>query len=74
MAEVYAKQGKGIKNSCHTVRLAIDLNLFKNGKYLTDGTGHDVLGSFWKTLDTDARWGGDFKDPNHYSFENDGVK
>ena len=27
-AEIYVKQGKGIKNSLHCQRLAIDLNLF----------------------------------------------
>jgi len=61
-----------MKNSCHYIRLAVDLNLFVNGVYQqADGSEFQDLGSFWKTLDPDCRWGGDFKgveaDPNHFS-------
>ncbi len=69
-AALNASKGTGIKNSLHTDRLAIDLNLFdKRGKYLTDGTGHRELGKWWKSLSPDHRWGGDTKklDFNHYS-------
>ncbi|NBN68387.1 M15 family peptidase, partial [Proteus sp. G2609] len=34
-AQLNAKSGSGIKNSLHTQRLAVDFNLFKDGKYLT---------------------------------------
>jgi hypothetical protein len=34
-AAIYARQGKGILNSNHTRRLAVDLNLFVNGVYAT---------------------------------------
>ena len=38
MAQIYAKLGKGIINSNHCSKLAVDLNLFDSeGKYLTDG-------------------------------------
>lgn len=62
------KQGHS-KNSNHYIRLAADLNLFKDGKYLDDTEDHKELGSFWKRLDPKNRWGGDFtnKDGNHYS-------
>ena len=33
-AQLNAKSGAGIKNSLHTQRLAVDFNLFKDGKYL----------------------------------------
>lgn len=66
MADLYAKQGKGIKNSLHLKRLAIDLNLFKEGKYLTDTESHRPFGEWWETLDPLNRWGGRFKDGNHY--------
>jgi hypothetical protein len=69
-----AKAGKGIQNSVHCLSLAIDLNLFKNGVYLSSTEDHRVLGEYWKTLDPLARWGGDFKDGNHYSLEHNGVK
>lgn len=69
------KMGYGHSKSAHKVRLAIDLNLFKDGKFLTDGTGHTELGKWWKEQHPDARWGGDFKikDFNHYSFIYEGV-
>lgn len=55
------------KNSFHPKRLAIDLNLFKDGVYLTKTEDHRPLGEYWKSLG--GTWGGDFKrkDGNHYS-------
>lgn len=74
-AQLNAKSGKGISKSLHTIRLAVDLNLFKDGKYLTDSAAHKPLGDYWKTLHPLCRWGGDFKKPdgNHYSIEHDGI-
>lgn len=63
----------GHPNSAHRKRLAIDLNLFKDGKFLQDTIEHKFLGNYWKTLHPLARWGGDFRDGNHYSFEWDQV-
>ena len=56
-------------NSVHKDRLAVDFNLFKNGKFLTSSEDHKALGTYWKTLHEDCRWGGDFSKPdgNHYS-------
>lgn len=61
------KKGYGAANSFHKQRLAIDLNLFKDGKYLDGVEGHRQLGEWWKQQG--GTWGGDFKsvDPNHYS-------
>ena len=55
--------------SWHYKRLAIDLNLFKGGKWHRKTEDHAELGAYWKTLDPDASWGGDFKkkDGGHYS-------
>ena len=72
LAELYAKQGKGIKNSLHTQRLAIDLNLFRDGKYLSSTSDHEPLGVYWESLG--GSWGGRFNDGNHYSLEHEGVK
>jgi len=71
MAEIYAKQGKGIKNSLHTKRLAIDLNLFKDGKYLSDVESHRMFGVYWEKLHPHNRWGGRFRigDGNHYEMQ-----
>lgn len=69
MAALYKLRGTGIGNSLHTVRLAIDLNLFMDGEFQADSAAHLPLGAFWKLLHTDCRWGGDFAKPdgNHYS-------
>lgn len=76
-AALNAKSGAGISNSLHIDRLAIDLNLFRDGAYINDDTGHRELGAWWKTLGPRYKWGGDFstrKDYNHYSLSPDGVR
>lgn len=75
-AALNAKTGAGIAHSLHTQRLAIDLQLFKDGTYLTDSGAYRSLGEFWETLDTDACWGGRFSKPdgNHFSLQFGGVK
>lgn len=73
-ARFNAQNGTGIGNSLHTQRLAIDLNLFKDGKFLTTSADHQPLGEWWEKLDPDCRWGGRFSRPdgNHYSLAHDG--
>lgn len=71
-AALNAKNGKGIKNSLHTQRLAVDFNLFKNGVWLTKSTDHQPLGEYWESIG--GTWGGRFNDGNHYSLEHNGVK
>lgn len=76
-AALNAKKGTGIFNSLHTQRLAIDLNLFKNGEYLSSSEAHRPLGEFWKSLSPMCCWGGDFRphaDGNHYSLTHEGKK
>ena len=68
------KMGYGHASSAHKVRLAIDLNLFKDGAFLGDTEAHRALGEWWEKQHPLARWGGRFKDGNHYSFEYGGVK
>ena len=75
-AQWNALKGLGTSTSLHIDRLAIDLNLFKDGRYITDGEGHAELGKWWKSLGPDYRWGGEFtkKDFNHYSLTPDGRR
>lgn len=68
------KKGYGHRNSCHKLRLAQDLNLFKDGKWLQSTEDHRELGEWWEQQDPLARWGGRFNDGNHYSFEHEGNK
>ena len=66
--------GSGIRNSLHGLGLAIDLNLFKDGKYLSDTESHRPLGEYWESLGDDCCWGGRFSDGNHYSIAHEGKK
>jgi hypothetical protein len=68
------KMGYGHKSSAHKNKLAVDINLFKDGKFLADTEAHRTLGEWWEQQHPLARWGGRFSDGNHYSFEYKGVK
>ena len=74
----------GHPKSCHRFRLALDLNLYIDGIYVTD-SAHPAwveLGNFWESLDSRARWGGKgslhpeglVHDGNHFSFSHEGVE
>ena len=68
------KHGYGAAYSNHKQRLAVDFNLFKDGKYLTDTEDYTPLGLFWESLG--GSWGGRFanRDGNHFSLEWQGRK
>lgn len=72
-----AKLGKGIKTSLHTSRLAIDLNLFRDGTLLTQSEDYRALGEWWElnsTADYQCCWGGRFGDGDHFSISHLGKK
>lgn len=56
----------GSKSSRHKVRLAIDLNLFRDGQYLSSTEDHEPLGTWWESVG--GIWGGRFEDGNHYEW------
>lgn len=60
------------RRSLHYDRLAIDLNLFKDGEYMIKTEDHRSLGEFWESIG--GSWGGHYEDGNHYSLEHDGRK
>ncbi len=62
------------ENSLHYRRLAIDLNLFKDGEWLKKTEDHKELGTYWESLDPKCRWGGRFQDGNHYELVPGGYK
>ena len=66
------KGGYGHPSSNHKRRLAVDLNLFKDGVFLTTTQDHQKLGEFWESIG--GTWGGRFNDANHYSMEFGGIK
>lgn len=65
----------GRARSAHKQRLAVDLNLFKDGQYLDDTASHEPFGAYWKALHPDNVWGGEFTNPdgNHYSRRYNGI-
>ena len=71
-AEAYRRKGVGNDWSLHRKRLAIDLNLFKNGRYLRKTKEYERIGKVWETMG--GAWGGRFGDGNHFSLEHRGVK
>lgn len=75
------KSSYSSSNSNHKVRLAIDLNLFVDGEYITNGShsAYKELGLFWESLADQqlgiiTAWGGRFNDANHFSLEHNGRK
>ena len=73
--DIGEQMGYGRANSAHKQRLAIDLNLFKDGKYLADTESHRSFGEYWKSIREGNVWGGDFTpaDGNHYSARHGGI-
>lgn len=74
------KKGYGHSKSCHKIKLAIDLNLFKDVDndgdmdFLEKTEFHRPLGEWWEKQHPLARWGGRFNDGNHYSLEHEGMR
>lgn len=72
--DVGEKEGYGRANSLHKLRLAVDFNLFKDGKFLQTTEDHKEIGEFWESLG--GSWGGRFSsgDGNHYSLKYRGLR
>lgn len=78
---IYVNSGRSKTiHSRHLLKLAIDLNLFKDGKILTMPNELKFLGDYWESLNPDNRWGGDwdkdddlndetFPDPGHFEMK-----
>jgi len=66
---------KHMTGSLHYEGLAIDIDLCdRNGQYLDKTDDHLEFGEFWESLDPLCKWGGRFKDGNHYSVTFGGRK
>jgi len=72
--EMGVKKSYSSAKSNHKIRLAVDFNLFKDGKYLTATEDYTKLGEYWESLG--GCWGGRFTsaDGNHFSLEHEGCK
>jgi hypothetical protein len=77
VADLYAKYHKGIANSLHSARLALDVALYKNGIYLMKDDDYKEVGEYWESLSTEefkCCWGGRFGDGNHFSISHLNLK
>lgn len=73
LGDVFAHDGHK-KNSNHYLKLAGDINLFKEGAFLTETEQHRESGEKWESRHELCSWGGRFNDGNHYSLEHNGRK
>ena len=65
-----------IVNGILSKRLAMDLNVFKDGTWLQLVSDLYPIGQMWKDMHPLCRWGGDFTRPDsdHYSLTWGGVQ
>ena len=68
----FSKQSYSSSKSNHKLRLAIDLNLFKDGVYMTATEDYAPLGEHWISLGGEWGGSGDRQDGNHFSLNHDG--
>lgn len=61
-AALNAQKGIGIKKSLHCDRLAVDLNLYRDGVYLFKSKDYIPLGKYWESLSPQNRSGCWFTD------------
>ena len=75
-AQKYERMGIGIANSNHTRKLAADVILFREGRYLAFSEEYTWLGEWWEQQHELCRWGGRFTKPDggHFSLEHEGVQ
>ena len=66
------KVGYSSAYSMHKLKLAVDLNLFINNVLKVKTSDFQVLGEWWEQQHELCRWGGRFKDGNHFSLTHDG--
>ena len=61
-----------MRNSLHYLGLAGDLNLYREGKWLSKTADHTPLGTKWQSMHPLCRWGGQWDDGGHYSITHQG--
>ena len=68
LGDAYAKTGHK-EGSNHYIKLAIDLNFFFNGEYISDGSKLGWAHDYWDTLGGAPRIEGDM---NHFAVKHNG--
>ncbi len=83
LGDVWAREGHR-KGSNHYKKLAADINLFRDGRYLSKTSDHLESGEMWESRHELCRWGGNWDkddhpgepgedDGNHYSLIHEGA-
>lgn len=69
--KIYYRQGKSkVLYGQHQKRMAVDLNLFINGRYQTSREAYKPLAKYWKSLHPRNRAGYDWGwDANHFEMK-----
>ena len=67
LAEEFVRRKMSHASSLHFLGLAVDLLLFRDGRWLTRSEHYESLGKWWEQRHPDCRWGGRFADGNHFS-------
>jgi len=62
----------GAVRSLHKSKLAVDIDIFKNNKLLTETKDYEFAGLFWEAMS--GTWGGRFNDGRHFSLAHGGMK
>ena len=72
----WVQDGIHMPSSLHYSKLAVDVNLFVRGEFIThsDHFAWIDLGNFWEAQDPACSWGGRFGDANHLSVTFGGRK
>lgn len=73
-AEENAEAHTGIANSLHTLKLAVDLNIFNSVGMFETFEDFRPIGEYWESIG--GSWGGRFKnqDCDHFSLSFNGVR
>jgi len=64
LGDVFASTGHR-KGSNHYIKLAGDINLFKDGQFLTETMDHQESGEKWESRHKLCRWGGNWDKDDH---------
>jgi len=76
LQQIYVARGSSwTLNSYHINSLAIDLNIFLDGKLLTSKEDLQEIGDYWESLSPDNSWGGNWDkkfDTPHFERRNRG--
>ena len=73
-ADINAATGAGISNSLHLILLAGDIELYRDGTWLTEIEQYKEAAETWESMHELCTAGYYFGDGHHFSITHEGVK